>query len=65
LSGADKGGDGFLETRTSKVFVAKASDFSKIIVCPLGQWRGVEAERTRGKEAIFGMFLQTSFMDCP
>jgi len=49
----------------SELFIAKSCNFSKIMVCPLGQEGGVEAVWTLDKERglIFCDFVRTSFLD--
>jgi len=61
-------GQGVLQMRTSILFGAKTSDFSKFMVCPHGQWGGRRRVSqcgyfTNKREVIFRDFVRTSFMD--
>jgi len=60
---------GGLQKRTSALFGAKTSDFSKFMMCPHGQGgEGFEPMRTffgEGGGSIFRDFVRTSFMDSP
>jgi len=54
--------------RTSALYGAKISDFSKFMMCPHGQGRGLSQcghFADKGEESIFRDFVRTSFMNGP